>query len=211
MSIPARPASGPCFPNGETAPTTRRGYAPLSESQSRPSFSARPGRKLVSTTSAQPSKASITGRAVGSDRESGNARLLRLREMNVRDSEGAIGLSRLVGSPSSASTLMTSAPPSPSNCAAYGTATNCPNSTTRTPANGWSLSVVMKVPFMRDGIVARAGAGEGTPVIPHARVRRSCLQGRQAPREPNLNASRTSPLASRSNGKHTGKRNAPVN
>ena len=53
MSMPASPASGPCRPKALTLPTISRGWRSARLRQSRPSSSARPGRKLVSTTSAR--------------------------------------------------------------------------------------------------------------------------------------------------------------
>ncbi len=69
-------------------------------------------------------------------RSSGSERLPRLRDRKWRVSPGTSGESCRTGSPSSASILITRAPPSASNCAQKGTAMNWPNSTTSMPANG---------------------------------------------------------------------------
>ena len=162
MSMPAKPASGPRLPKAVTEPTIRRGCRFTSSSAPSPIRSARPGRKFMSATSASCSSALMTVAASGCRRFSGSERLPRLREMNVRVSMGASGRRMRVGSPSSDSILMTSAPPSASNWAQNGTATNWPNSMTRTPWNGcWSAGVG----FIAGNIALLAGAAPRSPSL----------------------------------------------
>src|SRR5262245_39624502 len=82
-----------------------------------------------------------------------------------RLSWGASGAMCRLGSPSGGSTLMTWAPPSASTWAAHGTATNCPSSSTVTPANGRSLIPVFSPPGLRavheDEVGARGLEADG--------------------------------------------------
>jgi hypothetical protein len=101
----------------------------------------------------------------GRERFSGIPRLPRALMMYWRPSPGMIELLNRVASPSTGSTLITSAPPCANISAAYGPATNTPNSTTFSPSNSGSDASVIVSDSNRIGGAARSWRflGHGRP------------------------------------------------
>src|SRR6516164_10138671 len=90
-------------------------------------------------------------RSVSSLRFTTTERLLRLKLWNVADAPAQNGGPQLrASSPSTFSTLMTSAPRSPRISPAYGAATLCPSSTTVTPSSGRDCSGMLGLGKQRD-------------------------------------------------------------
>src|SRR5229473_2614124 len=160
-----RSLSGPASPKPLIASRTRRGLSSASRSSPSPSRSITPGRKFSTSTSAQRTSASTNARSCGSFKSMATLRLPRLTDkkyvLSAPSPAGTNGGPQcLVSSPDPGrSTLITSAPRSPSSIAAYGPASTLASSSTCTPARGPSG------PFRSPTGPARAA---GSPADPPA-------------------------------------------
>lgn len=140
---PGRCAYGPNCPNAVTRASTRRGLAADSSAQPRSHFSSVPGRKFSITTSAVAASRSRVARPPGRDRSRVIARLLRPSTFHHRPTPSFAGPCPRDGSGRpGCSTLITSAPKSPSSVAAMGPAKSVARSSTRTPSSAPACAVV---------------------------------------------------------------------
>src|ERR1035437_3068455 len=149
---------------------TRCGWRATVSVAARPRPSRESGRRLLMKTSAEASRSSRCCRSSSSRRLSVTLRLPRLSR-----AKAGLGMSLSMpsdpntlrmGSPTGASTLITSAPQSASSAAADGAATHTPNSTTRRPANAESpgTASVLTWPALHGGPWR---VGEGCPCPRH--------------------------------------------
>lgn len=120
---PGRGEYGPNWPKAVTRVSTRRGLAAFSSSQPRFHFSRVPGRKFSISTSASATSLRRISRPPGVERSSVMFRLLRPRSFHHRPTPSFDGPWPRDGSGlRGCSTLITSAPKSPSMVAASGPA-----------------------------------------------------------------------------------------
>ena len=114
MSKPPRCAQGPVCPKPEMDATTSRGLAVCSASQPKPARARAPGRKFSTSTSARATSFHSTALPASSLRSSATERLLRFHSAKGCERPSTKGGMRRASSPSGRSTLMISAPRSPS-------------------------------------------------------------------------------------------------
>src|SRR5689334_14633563 len=114
-----------------------RGWRPFNFSYEKPSLSSAPGRKFSVSTSLRSRRRSTTSRPSGCLRST--ARLFLLRLKTGKKPAPACSRRRVL-SPSSGSTLITSAPRSARTSPHDGPTTMCENSTTRTPSSSGTES-----------------------------------------------------------------------
>src|SRR5579859_134964 len=135
-----------------------RGLSAASRSSASPSRSITPGRKFSTSTSAQRTSASTNSRSPGSFRLMATLRLPRFTDRKyVLSACTKGGPHPLVSSPvPGRSTLITSAPRSPSSIAAYGPASTRARSSTCTPASGPAIAsrpvLASAVPYSANGL-----------------------------------------------------------
>ena len=138
---PARGAYGPVWPNPVTRVMTRPGLISQSRSGARPQRSSVPGRKFSSSTSDRAASRRTRSWPRGSRRLTVTDFLF--RATTGHHSDIPCGFSRphcRIGSPCpGSSTLMTSAPKSPSNWPQNGPASSWPSSVTRRSSRGAGL------------------------------------------------------------------------
>src|SRR5438270_1591130 len=115
----------------------RRGFRSRSVAYEKPSLSSAPGRKFSVSTSLRATSRSTRSRPSGCLRSTAKLFLLRL---NTGKNPAPACSRRRVLSPSSGSTLITSAPRSASISPQEGPITMCANSTTRTPSSSGTES-----------------------------------------------------------------------
>src|SRR5206468_6801185 len=172
---PARCASGPDSPNPETEQYTSRGFSRASARYPQSSFSIVPVLKFSSRTSLFRASASRRRRPSGALRFKVTLFLFRLTDMKYVDSPSTNGGQLRVSSPlPGSSTLITSAPMSPSIIAQKGPARTRVRSRTRAPASG-PLACATESSFpgalrqaLRDRAHALAGAAGPAPEEPRA-------------------------------------------
>src|SRR5581483_7042561 len=114
-----------------------RGLRSCSAAYEKPSLSSAPGRKFSVSTSLRSSSRSTSSRPSGCFRSTAKLFLLRLK---TGKKPAPACSRRRVLSPSSGSTLITSAPRSASASPHEGPITMCANSTTRTPSSSGTES-----------------------------------------------------------------------
>src|SRR5438094_9688914 len=115
----------------------RRGFRSRTAAYEKPSLSSAPGRKFSVSTSLRSASRSTRSRPSGCLRSTAKLFLLRL---NTGKNPAPACSRRRVLSPSSGSTLITSAPRSASARPHEGPITICANSTTRTPSSSGTES-----------------------------------------------------------------------
>src|SRR6267378_6904005 len=115
----------------------RRGFRSRSAEYEKPSLSSAPGRKFSVSTSLRSTSRNTRSRPSGCLRSTAKLFLLRL---NTGKKPAPACSRRRVLSPSSGSTLITSAPRSASSRPHEGPITMCANSTTRTPSSSGTES-----------------------------------------------------------------------
>src|SRR6267378_1589264 len=115
----------------------RRGFRSRSAEYEKPSLSSAPGRKFSVSTSLRSTSRSTRSRPSGCLRSTAKLFLLRLK---TGKKPAPACSRRRVLSPSSGSTLITSAPRSASSSPHEGPITMCANSTTRTPSSSGTES-----------------------------------------------------------------------
>src|SRR5437868_3281230 len=144
--------------------TMRRGLSWSNCSGPRPHASSAPGRKFSMSTSASCASLRTISCACGSFRSSAIERLLRDWTCHHTDVPSLIIRQWRSGSPvPGGSTLITSAPKSPSVLAAKGPAINCPSSRTFSPSSGPATA---SGPLLRCGLLlARRLVVIGQPLV----------------------------------------------
>ncbi len=114
MSKPPCCAHGPVWPKPEMEATTSRGLAARSASHPKPARARAPGRKFSTSTSARAISFHSTDLSASALRSSATERLLRFHSAKGCERPSTKGGMRRASSPSGRSTLITSAPRSPS-------------------------------------------------------------------------------------------------
>lgn len=142
---PGRCAYGPNCPKPVTLARTSRGLTACSSAQPSPQRSSVPGRKFSMITSVPAASRSSTSRPPGVDRSRVRLRLLRPSSFHHRPMPSFVGPCPREGSGlRGCSTLITSAPKSPSMVAERGPAKSVARSTTRSPVSGACAGAVTR-------------------------------------------------------------------
>src|SRR4051794_1310046 len=130
-------ARGPVWPNPDTCTSTSPGFPLASVAWSIPQRASVPGLKFSITTSTCAVRSRTTARPRSVRRSTATDRLLRAMAGHQRLRPSTVTPHRRIGSPvPGGSTLITSAPRSPSSWPANGPAMNEPSSSTRRSASG---------------------------------------------------------------------------